>query len=193
MEYDSVSNALEHAAGRAVTLLHDATYAPDPDSEFRIDAAGYTLVLTGGDYGAFAGWAKRHPEALDGSRSVSAKSARVSSALDLDGLVPDETLDSLREYGVRITHAAFAGGVVEITLKVDDLPVGEAAEMEYVKRIFGIIGSQGGEAPFLADEVVQVSEPVRAEDGTVRFRVRPAASPAPKKFFFRGKIDLTTR
>ena len=190
-EYDSVSNALEHAQGRAVRLLHDATYAPDPNGEFRIDAAGYTLVLTGGDYGAFAGWAKRHPEVLDGSRSVSAKSARVSSALDLDGLVPDETLDALRQSGVRITRAAFAGGVVEITLKVDDLPVGEAAQMEHVKRIFGIIGSQGGDAPFLADEVVQVSEPVRDEDGTVRFRVRPAVSPAPKRFFFRGKIDLT--
>lgn len=130
---------------------------------------------------------------LDGSRSVSAKSARVSSALDLDGLVPDETLDALRQSGVRITRAAFAGGVVEITLKVDDLPVGEAAQMEHVKRIFGIIGSQGGEAPFLADEVVQVSEPVRTEDGAVRFRVRPAVSPAPKKFFFRGKINLTAK
>ncbi|MBO7653464.1 MAG: hypothetical protein J6U40_00960, partial [Kiritimatiellae bacterium] len=190
-EYDSVSNALEHAEGTAVTLLHDASYAPGSNGVFRINAAGYTLVLTGGDYGAFAGWAKRHPEVLDGSRSVSARAARISSQLDLDGLVPDAVLDALRQADVRITRAVLSGdGAVDITLKVAGLPVGEAAEMAYVKRIFAILGSPANGEPFQADQVVYLADPLRTADGSVRFRVRPDVSPLPKKFFFRGKIEL---
>ena len=188
--YDSVGDAVAHADGEAVTLLYDASYAPPETGVFRINAAGYTLVLTGGDYGAFAGWAKRHPEVLDGTRAISAKSAKVSSALDLDGLVSDETLAALQQAGVHITQAVYRCGMVDITLKVDGLPVGEKAEMAYVRKIFGILGSPDGTGPFRQDRIVYAADPVRTGDGAVRFRVRPDGTPAPKAFFFRGNVSL---
>lgn len=188
--YDSVSDALAHAEGEAVTLLHDASYDPPETGVFRINAAGYTLVLTGGDYGAFTGWAKRHPEVLDGSTVLSGRTARISSALDLDGLVSDETLAALQRAGVHITQAVYRDGTVDITLKVDGLPVGEQAEMAYVRKIFGILGSPEGAGPFNADRVIYAADPVRTVDGAVRFRVHPDGTPAPKAFFFRGNVRL---
>ncbi len=188
--YDSVNSALDHAYGEVVTLLHDATCEPPEHLVFRINAAGYTLILKGGDYGAFAEWAKRHPEVLDGTSYLSARTIRVSSALDLDGLVSDDTLDALQRSEVKIVKAEFSDGVVDVTLKVDRLPVGDLAQMDYVSKIFSILGSGGEIENFCPENIEYVSGPVREADGAVRFRVRPNLPTEPNRFFFCGGVKL---
>ncbi len=192
--FESVSEAVARANGSAVTLLHDATFAPGRADVFCVNAAGYTLVLAGEDFGAFAGWAAKHPEVLDGSRAMSARTAKVSSMLDLSGLVSEETLAVLATNGVSIVRAdrreTASGVAVEVTLKAEGLPVGEAAEAAFVQRIFGILGAPEVNGSYAAENVLQEVLPVRESDGAVTFRVKAAPDkfPHPAKFFFRGQV-----
>ena len=99
-------------------------------------------------------------------------------------------LDALEKSDVKIVKAEFSDGVVDITLKVDRLPVGELAQMDYVRKIFMILGANAAGNNFSIANVEYVSDPVRTENGAIRFRVRPNVSVPLNRFFFRGSVKL---
>lgn len=188
VDYETVSNAVAAAGGSAVTLLHDASYAPGSEGRFRIAAGGYTLELTGGAWGAFSAWAKRHPDVFDGTRTIGAAGARLTAYLDLGELLDEEALAALAKEGVKIVAANFAADAVEVEMSVKGLAVGETAKVEDIAKVFGILGAARCGDQFTPASVVYVEGPQRTPSGGVKYKVAPPAGT--RQYFYRGVMRL---
>lgn len=168
---------------------------PDPSdvttsekvAEVMADAADSlkAKVTTVQEYGDFIAWVDGC--SLDHATAKASEDSFFSFATAQAGIVDTDTLvtpETVKTVGIEPT----ADGV-KLTVKIVDLPVGEAAQQKYLEKVFGAEGSDSLTG-FSKENVQYVAESMaRTVDGSVTFTVKPAEKfEAPSQFFFVGAV-----
>ena len=160
---------------------------PEKVAEVMADAADSLKanVKTVEEYTEFRQWVVGN--GIDQQAAKESPNSFFSFATAQAGIVDTSakvTAETVKTVGIEPT----ADGV-KLTVKIDDLPVGEAAQQKYLEKVFGAEGSDSLTG-FAKENVQYVAESMeRTADGSVTFTVKPAEKfDAPSQFFFVGAV-----
>jgi len=147
-------------------------------------AANVTDAAT---YDDFRTWV--NDNGINPTTALESTDSFISFAFDLPGIVDGEQLASKR---IEVTDAAIEGGGVKLTVAIEDIPVGAAAQEQYLEKVFGVVGSTALDGAFAAENVTYRNDMTNNGDGTVSYSAEPkvgGGEAKPTAFFFKAKVN----